>query len=185
MRTRTILSTLGVLALLAGCSADVADTGAPLRQVDVDAMTSQTLYVVSDSALPLTAADLVERGVAQEEAIPVRVEILDTTAVAWYAPAGEPVVSRDTIIALWQVVGRTEIANPTAGTDDQPTREPSYVVDLVSDLDYQPDFPGDDFEQVDTTTSAEAAILDFIDRLGSPEEIPMIAELGTYHPGCL
>ena len=185
MRTRTILSTLGALALLAGCSADVADTGAPLRQVDVDAMTSQTLYIATESALPLTVEDLAARGIAEDEAIPVRVEIFETTAVAWYAPAGEPVVSRDTIIALWQVVGRTEIANPTADPADQPVQEPAYVVDLVSDLDYQPDFPGSGVEQVDTTSGAEAAILDFMDRLGSPDEIPMIAELGTYHPGCL
>ena len=60
-----------------------------------------------------------------------------------------------------------------------------YKRQLVGSLDYVTEMPraGDELE-IDRS-AAEEAILDFADRLGSPQELPMLEELATYHPGCI
>lgn len=188
MRTRTtksLLSLFACFALLVGCSADVSDSGSALHEVDVELITTQTLYVVPDMLVPLTA----EEAEGYDDAIPVRVELLENTAVAWYAPEGEAVVSRETIIALWSVVDRTEI-NDTLAAGEEPglvqTPGTSEAASLPSVLpEYEGALVDSDLTVTNPRSSAEIAILDFLDRLGSPEELPMMRELGGAHPGCI
>lgn len=175
-----------------GCAGDVGDAGGMLRAVDEGAMTSQVLYMVPDvSAIPLTAAQLDEEGIDVTLATPVRVEIFDEVAVAWFAPDGEAIVSRSSIVAMWQVVNRQptagEVANdpgasgtvytpPTdvliATFEGQTTTNETRLVDGVE-------------EQVAVTTPVEQTIIDFFDRVGTPEEAIFIEWLSTYHPGCI
>ncbi|MFK7987452.1 MAG: hypothetical protein AB8I08_15630 [Sandaracinaceae bacterium] len=188
MRTRTtqsLLSLFACFALLAGCSSDVSDTGSALHEVDVELITSQTLYVVPDMLVPLTA----EEAEGYEDAIPVRVELLENTAVAWYAPEGEAIVSRETIIALWGVVERTPI-NDTLAAGEEPsvvltpgTNEAASLPSLLPE--YEGVLVDSELTVTNPRNSAETAILDFLDRLGSPEELPMMRELGGAHPGCI
>lgn len=191
MRTRTMLSVLGVVAMLSACSGDVSDTGATLRQVDVEAMTSQTLYMALDlSEIPMTAAQLEAHGIAQDDAIPVRVEVFEHIAVAWFAPDGEAIIGRDTIMALWEVVSITAvtpIADRTASNESYVVNEPDEgTVDAVIDVGLANELPAGDREITELQPSpAHQALLDFADRLGTPDELPMLEELVTYHPGCL
>lgn len=170
-------------ALMAACSADVADSGGYLRAVDEDAMTSQTLYMVPEASVyPMTAAALEAEGLAETDAIPVRVEILDDVAVAWFAPAGEAVISVDSIVALWRVVDRQPIAGEvTPGERPEVIEALPYVeAEVTLTLD------ADETHEVQTVDpgGAAATIVDFYDRLGTPEEWWMLNVLRNHHPGC-
>lgn len=186
MRTRTtsLLSLFAAFGLLLGCSADIADGSAALHEVDVQALTSQTLYLVPDSLVPLTA----EEAAGYDEALPVRVELLEDTAVAWYAPAGEAIISRETILALWTIEQRTEISDAVAAGEEpavaSATEEPDSAAPYL-ELPGSADPIESELILVNPQSAAETAILDFFDRLGSPEEIPMLREIGGAHPGCI
>lgn len=191
---RTYGITLGALTLalgLLGCAGDVGESGSLLRAVDEDAMTSQVLYMAPDvSAIPLTLGQLEEQGVDPAVATPVRVEIFDDIAVAWFAPAGEAVISRSSIIALWTVVNRQPIAGELADGAGISVTEPTdgfEVPRLVGDEPVSNETQlrdGIDVQYV-TTTPVEQTIIDFMDRVGTPEELWFLGQLGGYHPGCI
>lgn len=173
------------LGLTAGCASEIDTSSSSLVAVDVDTMTAQTLYSMPEvSALPLTYEVLTERGLDISAADPVRVEVFENIAVAWLAPNGQVTIGRDSIVALWRVV---PVADETFGDGaEAETRAPDEsTVELVGSLDYVTEMPraGDELE-IDRS-AAEEAILDFADRLGSPQELPMLEELATYHPGCI
>lgn len=184
MRTMRWMSVALAGVMLAACGADVGGTGSALRLVNEDAITSQVLYMLPDaSQVPYTALELEEQGIDIQAAIPVRVEVYDEVAVAWFAPAGEALVGRDHIVALWQVLDRTQIVNEV-----DPTSAPEVVgstpfIDVDFDLEEQPDV-----DQELTTVpgnSAAQAIIDFWDRAGTPDEIWMLGVLSNSHPGCI
>lgn len=178
---KMLLALAGVL--MAACSADVADTGGHLRAVDEDAMTSQLLYMVPEASVyPMTEAALIDQGLDVAEAIPVRVEIFDEVAVAWFAPDGVPVISQDAIVALWQVVDRVPVEGAVA-PDDRPE-----VVGSTPYIQLDVNIETESAEIAEQTPvgheGARAAILDFFDRVGTPEEWWMLGVLQGHHPGC-
>ncbi len=136
------------------------------------------------SQVPFTAAELTAQGISPDEAIPVRVEVFENVAVAWFAPDGEARVGRDWIIALWQME-RVPVSDETR-TDDAPeTNRPSGGFYEGSDVNVEAR-PSYDIQLDGVPESAAAvAILDFLDRLGTPAELALVEELITHHPGCL
>jgi hypothetical protein len=184
----TMVAVLGALAAQ-GCASDVGDAGATLRAVDEGTLTSQVLYMAPDvSAIPLAAAELEALGVDRADATPVRVEVFDDVAVAWHAPYGEPVITREGIVALWSVVNRVPTAGELeagespvvvspSGTSETPTVawSPSGVAAEVEE----------DLSQTPTVSTAEQTIIDFFDRVGTPEELWFVGQLAGYHPGCI
>lgn len=181
-----------VAALMAlggwGCAGDVAGSSGLLRAVDEQALTSQVLYMVPDvSALPLTQSQLGELQVDPSMATPVRVEVFDELAVAWFAPAGEAIISRSSIVALWEVVHRT----PTAGrVANDPSPTDSYVVPSSTPVvTLDPGARATTNETVPSlvrvTSPAEQTIIEFFDRLGTPEEAAFVEIVSGYHPGCI
>ena len=175
---------LVALALVgaAACSADVGDRGDTLRAIDEQAMTSQLLYLLPDvSPFPMNAADLAASGEDTTSAIPIRVEVFDDIAVAWFAPGGAARVNRQGIVALWRVENRTPIAgelenNPETGVVN-PGIAPIFVGDqLSSEAIVTQTIPVDEVQQT---------ILDFFDILNTQEEVGALIRLGLYHPGCL
>lgn len=192
MRIHKRLMLAVAAALLAACGADVGEAGARLV-VDEDLMTSEVLYVLPDvSTVPFTARELDGLGIDEAEAIPVRVEIFEDIAVAWFAPDGEARIGRDWIVALWSVErGRVERASseapnatPIVGeveAGEAPTVNPSLSADVEApaaagtyDIELRPELQ----------TAAEATIIEFWDRLGTPDELQMLEELYAHHPGC-
>ncbi|HJL15519.1 MAG TPA: hypothetical protein RMH99_07690 [Sandaracinaceae bacterium LLY-WYZ-13_1] len=181
--------------MLAGCASDVSDSGAPLTRVDRDAMMSQLLYLAPEhAARPLTASELEDRGVDRREAVPVRVEVFEDIAVAWFAPDGEAIIGRDTIVSLWYVVEPENvetIANEVEGGGGYDVTEPP----TVDATDYVLDGPVTttattteiEREQLEVTPydPTRERIIEFFDRVGTPEELLIVEELGGYHPGCL
>lgn len=190
-KTTVLLSVLGAMFATLGCAGDIGDQGALLRGVDEGAMTSQVLYMVPElSAIPLTASELEAEGIDASTATPVRIEVFDEVAVAWFAPEGVPVIDRNSIVAIWSVVQRQTIAGELEpGTEIsvntpqetpsvaqiQPGATPSstpYITNARVDLDLAP------YAQVGQT------IIDFFDRIGTPEDIEYFAIIAGYHPGC-
>ncbi len=189
---KTLNNALVVLALVgvAACSADVADRTDTLRAVDEDAITSQLLYMQLDrSPFPMTAADLQASGEDVTEAVPVRIEIFDDIAVAWFAPGGVAQVDRDGLMAAWWVENRT----PTAGEVDDnaefgvvtPGDTPIFVVDSAVTTEASTDpTPDENLYALPSNLTAET-ILDFEDLLTNAEEALAMAAIAGYHPGCL
>jgi len=172
------------------CSADVGERTDTLRVVDEQAMISQLLYLQFDlSPFPMTAADLEESGDATL-AVPVRVEIFDDIAVAWFAPAGVAQVDRDGLMAVWRVEHRT----PTAGEVDNnaeigvvaPGDTPLFVIEAANELPTSTNGPTPD-EQLYALPSnlAGEAILNFENLLTTAEEAIAINQTSLYHPGCI
>jgi hypothetical protein len=172
---------------LIGCAADVGDRSASLRRIDESAMISQVLYVVPSSEVPLTAAQLDEQNVERTLAIPVRVEIFDDVAVAWYAPDGVALIGRDNVIALWQVVQREYIDDELAPEEVVEAQDPT--VELAgATLDNAVTAPGtfaSEIEITDWEQPIEDTIIHFVDQIGSYEEAWMMAQVAEGHPGCL
>jgi hypothetical protein len=184
--TRALTATLALIGAI-GC-AGVGETNETLRAVDEDALTTRLLYLRPElSPFPVTAGELEASGEDPATAIPVRVEVYDDLAVAWYAPGGEPLIGRDSIVALWDVVDR----QPISGEVDQ--REPVTVIepDRPVYIDEVPrsleDAPAEAQQQRTSVPLDEvrATIIDFYDRVGTPDQIWMIEELAEAHPGCI
>lgn len=174
-----------VLALtgLAACSADVGSGSDTLRAVDEAAMTSQLLYMTPEaSPFPMTAAELSATGADPSVAIPVRVEIFDDIAAAWFAPGGVARVNRDGLVAVWRVEQRT----PTAGELEGSGAEVGVVEpsDVRIYLDEPTQWVSEETAEVPHETVRQT-ILDFFDILIGEEEVATLARLGEYHPGCL
>lgn len=182
---RTTKSLLVVLAMLVGaCAADTDTTSTSdlLAEVDEATVTNQVLYVHDVSPVPLTAADLASFGVDTADAIPVRVEIFEGVAVAWFAPEGEGIIDRDFIVGLWDVVDRsTPTAGETAPADPAPTNAPTgmvvgtYTVARVL---------GEETEVGELRTAAEVALIDWFNRAGTVDELRLMRLLVEHHPGC-
>ncbi len=192
MRTHSIACVVLALAF-AGCSQDVGERGASLRMVDAEALTSQVLYMVPElAATPFTSDQLAEEGVAVETAIPIRVEIVENLAVAWFAPDGEPIFSRDTIVAIWPIVNAEQISNDELSRDGTTilTPDATYETAQIEELALVATTPT--YESADaplaptsTTTPAEDAIVDFFNRVGTLDEAELWEQIVPYHPGCL
>jgi len=188
---KTMLAAMAAVGLLAGCASDVGERGAGLHRVDQAAMMSQVLYVAPDvSDVPLTAVELEEQGLDPVEAVPVRVEIFENIAVAWFAPDGQALIGREFIVSLWRVVEREPIAGEVAPGEEYDVTEPPSadgVAYLRPDEGAYASAADVDPEQVEPTPYdfAAEAIIEFFDRAGTPEELAIIEELGGYHPGCL
>lgn len=174
-----------VAALLAACGADVGEAGTRLV-VDEDLMTSEVLYVLPDvSTVPFTARELEVLGIDEAEAIPVRVEIFEDISVAWFAPDGEARIGRDWIVALWRVHhgSATPISGELEGSEPPTVNATagSYAGEAAVldnggtyDIEMRPELQ----------TGAESTIIEFWDRLGTPDELQMLEELYAHHPGC-
>lgn len=175
-----VLALAGVL--MVACGADVGEHGTRLV-VDEAQMTSEVLYMLPEvSQVPFTALELQEQNIEPSSAIPVRVEIYEGTAVAWFAPDGEARIGADWIIALWSV-DRVPVSNETAADGTGSIRTPGQTVD-ATDLNV-PSRPDYDIQLNDTTHPGEVAIIDFADLLGTPVEFQHFEEIVNYHPGCL
>ena len=184
MRSARIVLSLLVGMLFSACTADVGTGAAELTLVDPDVMTSQQLYLATDvSSIPMTQEQLLELGIDEVDTIPVRVEIFDTVAVAWFAPDGEAQIGRDFIVALWPVEGRTPISGETRPGEDPGVTQPNGVIAA----------PGTSIEteasiaepQLTLDDGITAVIMDFYDRVGTPEMWLLLQELQGAHPGCL
>ncbi len=181
--SRLIVATMA--ALLAACGADVGEAGTRLS-VDSELVTGEVLYVLPDvSEVPFTARELEQLGIHEAEAIPVRVEILEDIAVAWFAPDGEARIGRDWIVALWRV-HRAPLQGELAGASAPPVNQPGLVQDDAAIGGLGDGFEPRDIELLhpDLVGAPESVIIEFWDRLGTPEELSMLEELYAHHPGC-
>lgn len=184
MRTmirNTMLALAG--ALVVACGADVGEHGTRLV-IDEAQVTSELLYMMPDvSQVPFTARELTAQGIDPAEAIPVRVEVYDNTAVAWFAPDGVARIGRDWIIALWQAE-RVPVSDETWTGDAPETNRPGNGYYEGSDINVEAR-PSYDIQLNGVPESAGAiAIIDFLDRLGTPAELELYEELIQRHPGC-
>ncbi|MGE0786092.1 MAG: hypothetical protein AB7S26_10415 [Sandaracinaceae bacterium] len=184
--------------LLTACGADIGERGTSLV-VDEGFVTGEVLYVLPDvSQVPFTAREIQALGFDESQAIPVRVEIFEDIAVAWFAPDGNARIGREWIVALWRVQ-RTTMSRTIADGLVQ-SGEPSIVAApstsnatsnaasnghdataavLAEGVD------GYDIElRTETQSAAEVTVIEFRDRLGTPEELSMLEELYLHHPGC-
>lgn len=182
MRTLRLIILAVAGALMLACGADVAEHGTRLV-IDEAQVTSEVLYMLPDvSQVPFTALELEEQGVDRSQAIPVRVEVYENTAVAWFAPDGEPRIGADWIIALW-TVERVPVSDETYSEGSTETRASGSYYMAPDAIDTR---LGYDIELVSAgPTAAEVAIIAFLDVLGTPDELAAIEELVTHHPGCL
>lgn len=177
-----ILALAGVL--MSSCGAPVGEVGTRLV-VDEVQVTSDVLYMLPEiSQVPFTALELTEQEIDPSQAIPIRVEIFESIAVAWFAPDGEARIGRDWIVALW-TVERIPVSDETY-SDGEPTVSvpTSNYIDADAILDRRSSYDIE-LNQVVRPSAAETTILEFLDRLGSPEELAAIQELVSAHPGCL
>lgn len=177
-----ILALAGALAV--ACGADVGEHGTRLV-VDESQVTSEVLYMLPDvSQVPFTAAELTAQGIDRAEAIPVRVEVFEGVAVAWFAPEGVARIGGDWIIALW-AVDRVAVSDETFTGDAPETSRPGGGFYEGSDVNVEAR-PSYDIQLNGVPEHAGAiAIIDFLDRLGTPAELALVEELITHHPGCL
>jgi len=169
--------------LLVACGADVGEHGTTLV-IDEAQVTSDVLYMMPDvSQVPFSAIELEEQGIDPSAAIPVRVEVFESTAVAWFAPDGQARVGGDWIIALWSVE-RVPVSDETASGIAPDVRRPDETIETAEpNADSR---PGYDIQLDQVPEHAGAvAIIDFLDRLGTPAELDLVEELISYHPGCL
>ncbi len=172
-------------ALLFACTTDVGEVGTRLV-VDEARVTSDLLYMLPEvSQVPFTTLELEEQGVDQSQAIPIRIEVFETTAVAWFAPEGEARIGRDWIVALWSVE-RMPISDETysEGAPEVSVPVSNYVDADNAALDGRLNYDIG-LSRVVGPTAAEATIIEFADRLGTPDELAALEELVTAHPGCL
>jgi len=185
-----LIHPLVIVAAIGGlyaCASDVGERTDTLRVVDQNAITGQLLYMQPQaSPYPMTAAQLAESGTDVNEAIPVRIEVFDDLAVAWFAPEGVARVNRDGIIAAWDVVERT----PTSGELDnaevgvvEPGDQDVFVV-VADPSGVHVDNPAQAARVELPANAIDLAILDFQD-LFTLEELRVIQELTGHHPGCL
>ncbi len=183
VRTTKILVALAAL-LASACSADVTSSEGLLAEVDEATVTDQLLYMHDMSPVPMTVNDLEALGVDPANAIPVRVEIFDTIAVAWFAPEGEAIIDRDYIVALWEVVDRGTPLRDETFSPEQPTPviNPGEIV--VGQYNVQAEL-GLDLEvgQIDQG-AAGVAIINWHNKAGTQEELRMMRLLQTHHTGC-
>jgi len=192
-------------ALLVACGADVGEATSRLA-VNEDLMTNEVLYVLPDvSQVPFTARELETLGFAPAEAIPVRVEIFEDIAVAWFAPDGEARIGRDWIVALWRVqrasaqeLARGELPSGAAAVSDDTFSDappavnaPAYHDDAATlgpgatyEIEARPELRGGAEVGGAEVGGAEVTLIEFWDRLGTPDELTMLEELYQHHPGC-
>ncbi|MCB9592341.1 MAG: hypothetical protein H6719_06385 [Sandaracinaceae bacterium] len=169
-------------ALMIACGADVGESGTRLV-IDEAQVTSETLYMLPDvSQVPYTLAELNAQGIDPTEAIPVRVEVFENVAVAWFAPDGVARIGGDWIIALWSVE-RVAISDETARGDAPEITTPgTYYNGADINVEARPSY---DIQLTNVPEHAGAiAIVDFLDRLGTAAELELYEELITHHPGC-
>ncbi|MGE0786961.1 MAG: hypothetical protein AB7S26_14910 [Sandaracinaceae bacterium] len=170
-------------ALLAtACSADVTGSGTELiAAVDEDAVTTQLLYMHDIAALPLTESDLVDLGIDVADATPVRVEVYDGVAAAFFAPDGVALYGRDNIVALWDVLDRQTIADETHNPGSTPVVNPNIGTvgqyNLQDEIGIRPDV-------VATPDTTGATIINWYNRVGGAEELRLLQRLERGHPGC-
>ncbi|MBZ0121221.1 MAG: hypothetical protein K8H88_29770 [Sandaracinaceae bacterium] len=173
-------------ASLSACGNDVGDSSGLLRRVDADGIQSQQLYFVRDvSAAPLTADQLATLDAdLAATAVPIRVELIENIAVAWFAPGGEAVIGRDTLVAAWDVVDLSdaevqsgELRPGQIGGISPNTPAGNVDLDEVT-VDYSVGQTGD------LEIPAATIIIDFFDRLGSAEDLRIIQMINRAHPGC-
>ena len=180
--SRTLLVLAALMA--AACSADVTSSDGLLAEVDETAVTDQLLYMHDMSPVPLTENDLVTYGIERTDAIPVRVEVFDTVAVAWFAPEGEAIIDRDYIVALWEVVDRGTPLNDETYSPAQPPEviNPGEIV--VGTYPVHREL-GVDVEvgQIDQGAPS-VAIIDWHNKAGTQEELRMMRLLQSHHTGC-
>lgn len=184
MRTVRLVVLALAGALIAACGADIGEVGTRLV-VDEAQVTSDLLYMLPEvSQVPFTALELEEQGIDRSQAIPIRVEIFESIAVAWFAPEGEARIGRDWIVALWNME-RVPVSDETYSSGEPEVNVPGTTyVDADAALDRR---LGYDIElsQIVGVSAAEATIIEFLDRLGTPDELAAIQELVSAHPGCL
>lgn len=184
---RTTNSLLVALALLVGaCSADTGTTSTPslLAEVNETRLTSELLYMHDMSPVPLTENDLQAHGIDRMDAIPVRVEVFDEIAVAWFAPDGEAIVSTDNIVALWDVIERgTPVENETY-IPHQPETViiPGEIV--VGNHNVEEEFGINVDIGVDVTTAPEVALMDWYNLVGTQDELRALRLMELHHEGC-
>ena len=180
MQRSMILGALGAVAMLMGCAADADPTSETLLEVDVERVTGEVLYYAPEiSEVPFAATELAEWNLTTADAIPIRIEVFETTAVAWYAPEGEAIIGRDTIMALWSVTHVTPIDGRVEGGSDGNSTDTGVAVVFTGNGDLGRDFV------IVGPTNVEKTLIDFADRVGSFDEAQAIEELGAYHPGCI
>ena len=142
-------------------------------------------YLRGVSDLPLTAAQVADLGNVGVDAVPVKVEIYDDVAVAFFAPNGVAQANRAGIVALWAVVD----PHPIDGTSGALRPGDVWTVNTpdvagTATLPIQ-STPTTITETVNTTNYVGVRLVDFFNRLGDADELLLLQRLNAAHPGCL
>jgi len=189
MKRLTMIAILAVLTMgtMAGCAADVATPGESAALVEhvsrADWESRDLYYDPLVSARPMTAEELGDTS----GAVRIRLQFLDSVAVAWAAPEGEPLVGRPgAIVALFGFSNVEPIDGDVRPGTVTPT-EPAQPRDLVNS-----DVVGSRVDLGDDAPAAIAtlrgfAIPDIWVRWSElfREDPEVIRDLGRYHPGCI
>lgn len=189
---RVVMSVAVLCGMAAmGCSAGgtTGSSEALVEQVDRATLESQLLYydpVVS--ARPLTAEQLGDT----TGAVPVRVEILDTVAVAWLAPNGVARFDRGSIVAVYPLVTPTDdgftditpITDTTHATTVPRATSPSGGIGGTGGLTGSgPGVSGGpEIALPGLTAGLTATFLKWQQLISQNPNLSH--EIGSYHPGC-
>ncbi|MBN4049488.1 hypothetical protein JYT86_00350 [bacterium AH-315-N03] len=179
-----------LLALVGACTADVGERTDTLRAIDEQAMTSQLLFLRPDiSPFPMTSLELEESGTDVTLAIPIRVEVFEELAVAWFAPGGVARVTRDGVIAVWEVENyvplsgelnnNAEVGLVVAGD------APVFLYDPREASSSVPRAPSEQITGLEASSNLRDTILDFYNILTNDRQATIFAQIGGFHPGCL
>jgi hypothetical protein len=188
MKRLTMIAILGVLTMgtMGGCAADVATPGESAALVEhvsrADLESRDLYYDPLISARPMTAEELGDTS----GAVRIRLQFLDSVAVAWAAPDGEPLVGRPgAIVALFGFSNVEPIDGELSPGSTVPT-EPAHPGALVRDdvVGTRVDL-GDDAPAI--ATLRRFSIPDVWVRWSElfREDPEVIRDLGRYHPGCI
>lgn len=188
MKRLTMIAILGVLTMgsLAGCAADVATPGesaALVEQVSRADWESRDLYYDPlVSARPMTAEELGDTS----GAVRIRLRFLDTVAVAWAAPDGEPLVGRPGAIVALFGFSNVEPIDGEIRPGAAPT-EPAQPRDLVNSEVVGSRVDLDDDAPASIANLRSISIPDIWVRWSElfREDPEVIRDLGRYHPGCI
>jgi len=177
---------LGAVAMgaLLGCSADVAPDGssaALTEKVSSAEWEARDLYYDPlVSSRPMTAEELGDTSGATR----VRIRFLDNVAIAWAAPAGEPLLDqRDAIIAVYGITPIDGEVRPGTTTPVTPLT-PGNLIDranIGTSVDLNDDGPAADVGLRFTELPDVWVTWSQLFR----EDPNLIRDLGRYHPGCI
>lgn len=183
-----MFSVLGILAMGAlGCSADVGPTGSDAALVEkvsrAEWEARDLYYDPLVSSRPMTAEELGDTS----GAIRVRVRFLDSIAILWAAPEGEPLLDqRDAIIAIYGISDVEPIdgevrPGSTAPTTPTTPRDLTNRADIGSRTNLGGEGPGAvlnglRFQYLPDIWVAWSELF--------REDPNVIRDLGRYHPGC-